>query len=316
MTNLKQPLIIISGPTSAGKTALSLKLAKTVGGEIISADSMQVYRHMDIGTAKIKPSEMQGVPHYLIDCLNPDEEFNVSVFRTLAEQAIETIRNNGHIPIVVGGTGFYIQALLKGVTFDEEDRTDGFRLLLEKLSEEPDGEDRLYEMLRKVDPKSCEIIPKQNVKRVIRALEFEHYHDMPISLHNAQNADREPQYNYAYFVLTNDREELYDGIERRVDRMMHEGLLKEVQNLVKLGYSDCTVAMQGLGYKQLLSYLRGECTLEEAVYKIKLETRHFAKRQLTWFRREKDIIMFNKSTMPEEEILRQMLSILKEKAIV
>lgn len=316
MTNQKQPLIIISGPTSAGKTALSLKLAKTIGGEIISADSMQVYRHMDIGTAKIKPSETDGVPHYLIDCLNPDEEFNVSVFRTLAEQAIETIRKNGHIPIVVGGTGFYIQALLKGVEFDEEDRSDGFRAELERIAGEPDGEDVLFEMLRRVDPKSCEIIPKQNKKRVIRALEFEHYHGEPISLHNAQSAEQEPQYNYAYFVLTKDRDALYDGIERRVDQMMREGLLAEVQNLVKLGYSDCTVAMQGLGYKQLLAYVRGECTLEEAVYRIKLETRHFAKRQLTWFRREKDVILYNKSTMSEEEILRQMLSILKEKAIV
>lgn len=316
MNHVKQPLIVISGPTSAGKTSLSLRLAERIGGEIISADSMQVYRYMDIGTAKIKPSEMNGIPHYLIDCLNPDEEFNVSVFRKLAEEAMEAIRSHGHIPILVGGTGFYIQALLRKVDFSEEDRSDNFRQELEAIASEPDGEDRLFAMLQKVDPDSCKSIPKQNKKRVIRALEFEHYHGFPISVHNAQSAEQEPEYNFAYFVLTKDRKELYDGIDARVDQMMREGLLEEVQNLVRLGYSDCTVAMQGLGYKQLLAHLRGECTLEEAVGRIKQETRHFAKRQMTWFRREKDVIFYNKSIRSEEEILNDMLTILEEKSIV
>lgn len=316
MSNKKQPLIVLSGPTSAGKTALSIRLAKRIGGEIISADSMQVYRHMDIGTAKIKPAETEGIPHYLIDCLTPDREFNVSVFRDMAEHAIETIQANGHIPIVAGGTGFYIQALLKGVSFNEEDRSDGYRHMLEQISAEPDGEEKLFSMLHEVDPESCRTIPKQNKKRVIRALEFAHCHGFPISVHNKESAASKPRYNYAYFVLTKDREELYSGINRRVDEMMKAGLLTEVKELVRLGYGDCTVAMQGLGYKQLLMHLRGECTLEEAVDRIKQETRHFAKRQMTWFRREKDVIFYNRSNLSEDEILEDMLKILKEKAIV
>lgn len=312
---MSKPLVILSGPTSAGKTKLSIALAKSIGGEIISADSMQVYRHMDIGTAKIRPEQMCGVPHYLVDCLNPDEEFNVSVFKAMAEEAIEKIYANGHIPIIVGGTGFYIQALLKDVSFDSEEKSDGYRELLETLASTTEGAEKLYKELTEKDPESAEAIPKQNVKRVIRALEFLHYHGYPISEHNRREAAKESKYNYAYFVLEKNRDELYAGIETRVDQMMEEGLLSEVERLRELGYSDCTVSMQGLGYKQLLRYLSGVRTLSEAVEDIKLETRHFAKRQMTWFRREKDCIHYNKSLMSEEEILMDMQRILFEKKI-
>ncbi len=313
---MKKPLVILSGPTAVGKTSLSIRLAKRIGGEIISADSMQVYKYMDIGTAKIRPEEMNGVPHHLIDCLTPDEEFNVTVFKRMAEEAIGKTLANGHIPIVVGGTGFYIQALLKGVEFDAEEESDGFREALSETASTDGGPAKLHKMLSEIDPESSASIPAGNVKRVIRALEFHHMHGYPISEHNKINAAREPEYNYAYFVLTRDRAELYDGIERRVDIMMEEGLEKEVQNLIDLGFGQCHVAMQGLGYKQLLSNFRGECTLEEAVERIKLETRHFAKRQLTWFRREKDVSWFDKSKQSDDEILSDMLTILEEKAIV
>ena len=312
---MKKKLVVISGPTSAGKTKLSIRLAKAINGEIISADSMQVYRHMDIGTAKIQPREMEGIPHYLIDCLNPDEEFNVSVFQQMALQAMETIYQKGKIPIIVGGTGFYIQALLKNVSFEDETKEDGYREQLEAIAGQSDGADILYNQLLTDDPDSAKIIPKQNVKRVIRALEFKHYHGYCISEHNRQEAEKESEYDFAYFVLYKDRDELYRGIEERVDLMMQNGLLDEVKELKMLGYSDCTVAMQGLGYKQLLSYLDGQCTLEEAVDRIKLETRHFAKRQMTWFRREKDCIFFNKSSMTEDDILSEMCRCLQEKNI-
>ncbi|MBO4324128.1 MAG: tRNA (adenosine(37)-N6)-dimethylallyltransferase MiaA [Lachnospiraceae bacterium] len=313
---MKKPLVILSGPTSVGKTSLSIRLAKRIGGEIISADSMQVYQFMDIGTAKIRPEEMQGVPHHLIDCLTPDREFNVTVFKQMAEEAIEKILSNGHIPIVVGGTGFYIQALLKGVEFDSEEESDGYRDELSAIAETENGPAKLHAELTKIDPESAAAIPAGNVKRVIRALEFHHIHGYPISEHNKANSARVPDYNYAYFVLTRDRAELYAGIEKRVDIMMEEGLLDEVRNIVDLGYGDCHVAMQGLGYKQLLSFFRGECTLPEAVDRIKLETRHFAKRQLTWFRREKDVIRFDKSKQSDDEILSDMLTILEDKEIV
>ena len=309
------PLIILSGPTSVGKTRLSLRLAKATGGEIISADSMQVYRGMDIGTAKITKEEMGDVPHHLIDCLDPKESFNVSLFKDLAEQAITDIRSRNRIPIVVGGTGFYIQALLKGITFSEEEE-DGYRLQLEQKGLSEEGAAELYEKLKRIDPDSAAAIPRQNLKRVIRALTFHHYHGYPISEHNRAEKEKEPKYNFAYFVLTTDRDTLYDNINRRVDQMMADGLLKEVETLKESGLIKTDVSMQGLGYKQLLAYLDGEITLPEAVTRIKTETRHFAKRQLTWFRREKDCIFFDKSRQNEDEILADMIRILKERRII
>ncbi len=311
----KKPLIILTGPTAVGKTKASIGLAKAVGGEIISADSMQVYRHMDIGSAKIKPEEMEGVPHHLIDVLEPDEEFHVVKFQELAKKAMREIWERGHIPIVTGGTGFYIQALLYDIDFDENEKEDAYRKELEAYAREH-GAESLHEKLALVDPASAETIHPNNVKRVIRALEFYEQTGKRISEHNETQRQRESPYAFAYFVLTDDRAHLYERIDRRVDQMIEEGLVKEVQALKDKGYTKQLVSMQGLGYKEILDYLDGNYTLEEAIYTIKRDTRHFAKRQLTWFKRERDVIWIDKqaSDYEEEQILEKMLSRLPWKA--
>ena len=313
-----EPLIILSGPTAVGKTELSLSLAEAIGGEIISADSMQVYRRMDIGTAKILPDERRGIPHHLIDILEPDEPWDVAQFTERAEKAIRQIRANGHLPIVVGGTGFYIQALIKGIQFEDEPREDGYREILENTDSE-----KLFKMLQEVDPESAKNIPIGNRKRMIRAIEYEHYHDEPISALNERQREQPSKYNCAYFVLTMERAKLYERIEKRVDQMMRQGLSEEVQRLLAEGVSESCVSMQGLGYRQMIPYLRGECSLSESTDRIKLETRHFAKRQMTWFRRETDVIFLEKKAsaeaetgMTEEEILQQMLAVLRKKGIL
>lgn len=305
----KKPLIILTGPTAVGKTKASIGLAKAVGGEIISADSMQVYRHMDIGSAKIKPEEMEGVPHHLIDVLEPDEEFHVVKFQELAKEAMQGIWERGHIPIVTGGTGFYIQALLYDIDFDENEKEDAYRKELEAYAREH-GAEALHEKLALVDPASAETIHPNNVKRVIRALEFYEQTGKRISEHNETQRQKESPYAFAYFVLTDDRAHLYERIDRRVDQMIEEGLVAEVQALKDKGYTRQLVSMQGLGYKEILDYLDGNCTLEEAIYTIKRDTRHFAKRQLTWFKRERDVIWIDKQAFEykEERILDEMLS--------
>ena len=291
----KPPLLILTGPTAVGKTALSIALAKEVQGEIISADSMQVYRHMDIGSAKITREEMCGVPHYLVDCLNPEDEFNIYIFQQMAKKAMEQIYANGHIPIIVGGTGFYIQSIVYDIQFEEEE-DDGIRQKYETLLEEK-GEEYLHQLLENVDPVSAEKIHTHNVKRTIRALEFFEKNQYPISQHNEQERQRSSPYDFRYFVLTDDRQKLYDRIELRVDSMIQNGLVEEVKHLKEMGCHRNMVSMQGLGYKEILDYLDGEISLEEAVYRIKRDTRHFAKRQLTWFRREKDVIWVDKSKL-------------------
>lgn len=285
---MKKPLIILTGPTASGKTALSVELAKRIGGEIISADSMQVYRHMDVGSAKVTKEEMDGVPHYLIDVLDPCEAFNVVVFQQMAKEAMETIYANGHIPIVAGGTGFYIQALLYDIDFTENDGDMEYRRRLEELSA-AEGPEALHRMLCKVDPASAEAIHANNVKRVIRALEFYAKTGKRISEHNEEERAKESPYCFAYYVLNMDRNRLYARIGERVDRMLSDGLVEEVRALKDMGCTRDMVSMQGLGYKEILDYLSGEVSLEEAVYIIKRDTRHFAKRQLTWFKREKDV---------------------------
>ena len=302
-----KPLIILTGPTAVGKTELSISLAKAIDGEIISADSMQVYKYMDIGTAKIRSEEMQGVPHHLIDILDPKVPFNVAVFKDLAKQAVEDIYKRGHIPIVVGGTGFYIQALLYDIDFSEEDSDSELRQELEILAEEK-GSEYLHACLREVDPESAEQIHHHNVKRVIRALEYFRIHGEKISVHNERERQKKSPYQFLYFVLTNDRKVLYERIERRIDQMLNEGVVEEVDNLLKMGYNPELVSMQGLGYKEFVPYLQGKCTLDEAVYVLKRDTRHFAKRQLTWFRRERDVRWLDKSKVSsDEEILNEIL---------
>ena len=313
----KKPLVILTGPTAVGKTALSIKLASEIGGEIISADSMQVYRQMDIGSAKIKPEEMGGIPHHLIDILEPEEEFNVCLFEKLALEAMEQIYERGHIPVVVGGTGFYIQALLYQIDFTEEETDTAFRDKLWQLGEEK-GNHYLHELLRKVDPESAEEIHENNRKRVIRALEFYENSGKPISTHNKEQRQKTSAYNSCYFVLTDDRKKLYERIESRVDQMLSKGLVDEVRTLKERGCNASIVSMQGLGYKEILEYLDGRCSLLEAVEKIKKETRHFAKRQLTWFRREKDVIWIDKQAFAydEDAVFSCILENLRKKEII
>lgn len=314
---MKKPLIVLTGPTAAGKTHLSISLAKAVNGEIISADSMQVYKYMDIGSAKIRPEEMQGVKHYLVDELLPEEEFHIVRFQQMAKSAMEEIYAKGKIPILVGGTGFYIQAITKEIDFTQAQQEDGYRQELERTAEEK-GKEYLHQMLEKVDPVSAQEIHANNVKRVIRALEFYHQNQSPISAHNQEQKEHETPYDLAYFVLNVPRELLYKRIDDRIDEMMQEGLLEEVKRLKEMGYHRGMVSMQGLGYKELLAYLDGEYPLEEAIRILKRDTRHFAKRQLTWFRREKDTIWLNKEAYDyqEDRILEDMLTICKEKKIL
>lgn len=313
----KQPLIILTGPTAAGKTALSIQLAKTIGGEIISADSMQIYKKMDIGTAKIRPEEMAGIPHYLVDELEPDEPFNVVIFQQKAREAMAQIRASGHIPIIVGGTGFYIQAILNDIDFKDNDDDLSYRQSLEAMAAEEGGAAALYAMLCEIDPESSEKIHANNTKKIIRALEYYHQTGQKISEHNAMEAQKQSPYNFAYFVLTRPRDILYDRIERRIDQMLSEGLVEEVAHLKDLGYTRQLVSMQGLGYKEILAYLDGEISLDEAIYILKRDTRHFAKRQLTWFRREREVIWVNQSDYGSESaILTDMIHILRQKGII
>ena len=321
-TMQKKPLVILTGPTAVGKSALSVLLAKSIGGEVISADSMQVYRHMDIGSAKITQAEMEGVPHYLIDILEPVEEFHVVRFQSLAKEALRTIYAKGKIPILAGGTGFYIQSVLYDIDFTETEEDDAFRSGLEQFAKEQ-GNGALFERLRRIDPKSCEILHANNIKRVIRAIEFYEKTGKPISEHNAAQHEKESPYQFLYFVLNDERPLLYEKIEKRVDSMLEAGLVEEVKKLKDMGCTGTHVSMQGLGYKEILEYLAGTCTLEEAVYRIKRDTRHFAKRQLTWFRREKDVTWisrqdFRKAPDIDEDaaILDYMLCRLREKGIV
>ena len=314
---MKKPLIILTGPTAVGKTAASIGLAKAIGGEIISADSMQVYRHMDIGSAKIRPKEMQGISHHLIDVLEPEEEFHVVKFQQMAKAAMEEIYAKGKIPVLVGGTGFYIQAITKDIDFTQAEQEDGYRQELEQLAAEK-GNEYLHQMLLDVDPVSAGEIHANNVKRVIRALEFYHQNQSPISAHNQEQKEHETPYNLAYFVLNIPRELLYKRIDDRIDEMLKEGLLEEVQKLKDMGYHRGMVSMQGLGYKEILAYLDGEYPLEEAVRILKRDTRHFAKRQLTWFRREKDTIWMNKDEFDynEDRILDEMLKVCRDRGIL
>lgn len=285
---MKKPLIIIAGPTASGKTSLSVALAQKINGEIISADSMQVYRGMDIGTAKVKNEETMGIKHHLIDICEPDESFNIHIFQKKAKEAIDDILKKGKIPIIVGGTGFYIQSIVYDIDFEEITSDDGYRVYLETLVLEK-GKEYLHEMLKSIDPDASSSIHHNNVKRVIRALEFYHQTGTCISKHNYEQEKKESPYNLLFYVLNMDRQILYNRIDQRVDQMFKEGLVEEVQKLYDLGYTKNLVSMQGLGYKEILKVFDNEYNLEMAKYIIKRDTRHFAKRQLTWFRRETDV---------------------------
>ena len=309
-------LVILTGPTAVGKTALSVALAKKIGGEIISADSMQVYRGMDIGSAKVTAEEMQGIPHFLIDEFDPAEEFHVVRFQEYAKRYIREIQERGHIPILVGGTGFYIQSVLYDIDFTENGSDHSYREELETLAKEH-GAEYLHTMLASVDPASAEAIHSNNVKRVIRALEFYRETGERISEHNEAERQKASPYRFAYFVLNDARDRIYANIDRRVDRMLEHGLVEEVRRLQAQGCTRDMVSMQGLGYKEILDYLDGRCSYEEAVRVLKRDTRHFAKRQLTWFRRERDVIWVNKQEIgyEPEQLLAYMLPELAKRGI-
>lgn len=280
---MKKPLVVIGGPTASGKTKLSIELAKRIDGEIISADSMQVYKYMDIGTAKPTVDEMEGIPHYLIDELYPDEEFNVAVFQRKAKDYIQGIHAKGKIPILVGGTGFYIQAVVNDIDFTETNVDTSLREVLYKEAEEL-GSEALHLRLREIDPVAADSIHPNNVKRVVRALEFFQQTGQKISAHNEQERQKTSPYQTAFMMLHMERDILYTRINDRVDQMLRDGLVEEVRFLLEQGYGPELVSMKGLGYKEIIPYLKGENSLEEAVYILKRDTRHFAKRQLTWFR--------------------------------
>lgn len=313
----RTPLIILTGPTAVGKTELSIKLAKKIGGEIISADSVSVYRYMDIGSAKITEAEMGGIPHYLVNVLDPSEEFNVVCFQAMGKAAIKDIRSRGKIPIVVGGTGFYIQGLLYDVDFTKSRDDPGIRQELTEFLETR-GEAALFELLKETDPESASRIPPENHRRVIRALEYFRLTGEKISLHNERERKKESPYLFEYFVLNRPRRELYERINARVDDMFRQGLVKEVTALRDMGCKRNLVSMQGLGYKEVYAALEGEISLEEAKEQIKQNTRHFAKRQMTWFRRERTVTMidYDQFSYDPDRILDFIMGRLKEKGMI
>ncbi len=306
----KQKLIVLTGPTAVGKSKLSIELAGKIGGEIISADSMQVYKYMDIGTDKISKEKMGNIPHHLIDFLDPKEDFNVFTFQKLVKEAIADISSRGKIPILVGGTGFYIQAVLYDIDFTETDEDNTIRHELEERVQR-EGTSGIYEELKSVDPESALLIHENNSKRVIRALEYYKKTGRKISEHNKEQSENVSPYDFYYFVLTDDREVLYSRIEKRVDEMIENGLVDEVKELRKMNIPKTATSMQSLGYREIFGYLDGEFDLERAIYLIKRNTRHFAKRQLTWFRREKDVRWIDKSEFGRDDnlVLKEILRI-------
>lgn len=291
-----KPLIIIAGPTATGKTEVSIKLAKAINGQIISADSMQAYKYMDIGSAKITPAEMEGIRHYGVDIIEPTKDYNVFEFQKMAKEAIDNIYLEGSIPIIVGGTGFYIQSVLYDIDFTDTDSDDSIRKELSDIAAK-NGADYLHHMLEEIDKESALTIHANNVKRVIRAIEYYRKTGEKFSLHNDTQKLKKSPYKYLFFCLTDNRDTMYERIDLRVDKMLDMGLIDEVKKLKSMGLTRDTVSMQGLGYKEILDYINGSLSLDEAIYTVKRDTRHFAKRQLTWFRRESDVIWLNRSEL-------------------
>lgn len=296
---MKPKVIVIVGPTASGKSEVSICLAKKINGEIISADSMQVYREMNIGTAKITKEEMAGIPHHMIDIVNPDENFNVAMYQKMAVEVIHDILQRGRVPIIVGGTGLYISTLVNGIEFLEIDNDDAFRKEMEQKANEQ-GADVIFAELQKIDPEAAKVIEKNNVKRVIRALEIYHLTGKNKTTWDKESRKEVP-FAYQMYGILWDRKILYERINQRVDNMIAEGLIEEVQKL-KEKYTFSQTALQGLGYKEVLSYLDGNMTKEEMIEKLKMETRRYAKRQMTWFRREEKIQWYSK-----EEIVDKIL---------
>ncbi|MEW8956942.1 tRNA (adenosine(37)-N6)-dimethylallyltransferase MiaA [Clostridium sp.] len=307
---MKNKLLVVSGPTAVGKTNISIKLAKILNGEIISADSMQIYKYMDIGSAKVTEEEMDGVPHHLIDVVMPDEEFTVADFKERAKASIEDICSRGKLPILAGGTGLYIDSLICNMSFTEGVKDEEYRNYLENLSKEK-GNEYVHNMLKQVDEVSAEKIHFNNVKRVIRALEVYKTSGKPFSSFNAGDTLYDIPYDIDYYVLTMNREKLYNRINLRVDIMMEKGLVKEVEKLKDMGYTPDMQSMKGIGYKEILYYLNEDITLDRSIELIKKGSRNYAKRQLTWFRKDPRIIYLDKDEMSEDEIINKIVSDIK-----
>ena len=302
-------LIVLTGPTAVGKTSLSIALAKAVDGEIISADSMQVYKYLNIGTAKITEEEKCGIPHFLIDELEPDEEFNVTIFKNKVMGYIEDIKSRGKVPIIVGGTGFYIQSVIYDINFNEYGDDSEVRKKYELMAETI-GKSELHKKLALVDREYADSVSENNVKKVVRALTFFEMTGEKLSEHNKRERERSSPFDFAYFVLTMDRKKLYERIDKRVDLMFDMGLVEEVKALMAKGYDKSLVSMQGIGYKEVIDYLNGKTSLEECIDIIKRDTRHFAKRQLTWFKREKVVTYIDKDEFgTEDKCLKEMLRV-------
>lgn len=302
-------LIVLTGPTAVGKTSLSIALAKAVDGEIISADSMQVYKYMNIGTAKITEEEKCGIPHFLIDELEPNEEFNVTIFKNKVMGYIEDIKSRGKVPIIVGGTGFYIQSVIYDINFNEYGDDSNVRKKYEAMAETI-GKSELHKKLALVDREYADSVSENNVKKVVRALTFFEMTGEKLSEHNKRERERSSPFDFAYFVLTMDRKKLYERIDKRVDLMFDMGLVEEVKALMAKGYDKSLVSMQGIGYKEVIDYLSGKMSLEECIDIIKRDTRHFAKRQLTWFKREKVVTYIDKDEFDaEDKCLKEMLRV-------
>ena len=295
--NTNEKLIIIAGPTAVGKSGTAVSIAERFNGEVVSADSMQIYKGMDIGTAKVTAEEMRGIRHHLIDFKDPHEDYNVVEFQYMASTAISDINSRGKLPVLCGGTGFYIQALLYGIDFSSEPPSDKENELRSSLREyaEKYGTAALHERLAGIDPESAESIPKENIKRVIRAIEFYELHGKKISEHNRDEAlkRQHPLYDSIFIVLNDDRKKLYERIDKRVDKMLEAGLVDEVRRLLEAGVPESSTAMQAIGYREIVSFLKGNVSLDGAVELIKQNSRHYAKRQLTWFRREQNTVWLN-----------------------
>lgn len=312
---MKKPLIVIAGPTACGKTGLSIKLAQSINGEIISGDSMQVYKYMDIGTAKATKEEMNGIKHYMIDEFFPDEEFNVTIFQKKSKEYMEQIYNKNKIPILCGGTGFYINALVNDNNFMETNNDYGLRNKLYKYAEEQ-GCEALHKRLEEIDPISAKNIHCNNIKRVARAIEFYELTKIPISKHNEEEKLKSSPYNTAFIILNMDRQKLYERIEKRIDIMIDSGLIDEVKKLLDMGYSENLVSMQGIGYKEIIPYIKGEVSLDYAVTELKKATRHFAKRQITWFKRQTNGLWVDLTEQNDKKALEEIKVYLESLNIV
>lgn len=298
---MKPTVIVIAGPTASGKTALSIKLAKELNGEIISCDSMQIYKEMDIGTAKVTKEEAEGIKHYLIDIVSPNERYTVSNFKKDSKNAIKEILNKGKTPIIVGGTGLYVDSLIYEIEYQDMEFDINYRNELMEKSETNEGLKELYEQAKTIDSKAMEKISSNDKKRIIRVLEIYKATGKTKTELEILSRQKEVEYNYKVFVVNMDREKLYNRIDKRVDIMIENGLVEEVEKIYNK-YNEFPTAMQGLGYKEVVEYLQGKINKEDMIEKIKKESRHYAKRQLTWFRKDKNFIWLNSEDGIEKNI--------------